>query len=73
MSVAENLLFFFFHIKMSVLGGQTEKCLGAPQTLRNRGGSGEGQSGPGNSRSAPPPSLALGPWETVFFDQNYQI
>ena len=37
------------------------------QTLRNQGFTDEGQSGPGNSRSAPLPSLALGPWETVYF------
>ena len=27
----------------------------------------EGQSAPGNRRSRSPPSLALGPWETVYF------
>ena len=30
----------------------------------------EGQSGPGNSRSGPLPSLAQGPWETVILEQH---
>ena len=36
------------------------------QTLRNQGFTDEGQFWTDNSRSAPLPSLALGPWEIVF-------
>lgn len=44
-------------------------CYGPQQTSWKVSFIVEGQSAPGNSRTRPPPSLALGSWETVCFWQ----
>ena len=46
---------------------EKSNLIGVWQTFRNQEFTDKGQSGPGNSRSAPLPSLALGPWKTVLF------
>ena len=47
-----------------------DESFGDPAGIKESGGGVEGQSGPGNSRSGPLPSLAQGPWETVILEQH---